>query len=88
MAPSAIEIDQTPILAKVNKPASPRSPLPVVQEFDAATVTVDQLVEALKLAGGVVVRNMLSQQELSEIEADVRPWLEKDIPWEGDYMRQ
>ncbi|KAI9666424.1 MAG: hypothetical protein M1821_004360 [Bathelium mastoideum] len=60
-----------------------KSPLPQVREFDAATVTVDELVDALKVAGGVVVRNMLNKSELDQIEADVRPWLEKDKPWEG-----
>ena len=59
------------------------SPLPEVKKFDATTVTVDEVVDALKVAGGVIVRNMLTMKELNQIEADVRPWLNKDKPWEG-----
>lgn len=65
---------------------SPASPLPTVQEFDAATCTVDDLVAALKTAGGVVIRNLLTPQALEAIEADVRPWLELDKPWNGDFF--
>jgi hypothetical protein len=32
---------------------------------------VDQLVHALKLAGGVIIRNFLSTKDTSQIEADV-----------------
>ncbi|KAL1896364.1 hypothetical protein Sste5346_004749 [Sporothrix stenoceras] len=65
---------------------SPASPLPTVQEFDANTCSVDDLVVALKTAGGVVIRNLLTPQALGAIEADVRPWLEKDKPWNGDFF--
>jgi hypothetical protein len=60
---------------------SPASPLPEVLTFDAATVTADELVQALRVAGGVVVKNMLTLDEVKAIEKDVRPWLEKDKPW-------
>ena len=59
------------------------SPLPIVAEFDSSTVSVDDLVDALKVAGGVVVRGLLTQEELDQIERDVRPWLDQDTPWDG-----
>jgi len=85
MAPSAVEVEKViSNTTKTNKELkNSESPLPEVKEFDAATATVDELVEALKVAGGVVVRNMLIKAEIDQIEADVRPWLEKDKPWEG-----
>jgi hypothetical protein len=80
MASSKVE----PAMTKANKELkSSESPLPEVMKFDAATVTVEELVDALKIAGGVIVRNLLTKDELDQIEADVRPWLEKDIPWDG-----
>jgi hypothetical protein len=86
MAPSAVETNEqvVSVATKANKEVkSSKSPLPEVKEFDATTVTVDELVDALKIAGGVIVRNLLTKEELDQIEADVRPWLEKDKPWEG-----
>jgi len=85
MVPSVIEAEKrSSKMTKSNKDVkSPKSPLPEVKEFDAATATTGELVEALKIAGGVVVRNLLTKTEIDQIEADVRPWLEKDKPWEG-----
>lgn len=65
---------------------SSKSPLPPVLDFDAHSCTSDELVEALKVSGGVVVRNLLTTEELREIETDVRPWLDKDKPWDGDFF--
>ncbi|PMD33806.1 phytanoyl-CoA dioxygenase family protein [Hyaloscypha variabilis F] len=65
---------------------SSASPLPKVHSFNAATTTSDQLVHALKLAGGVIIRNFLSTEDTSQIEADVRPHLDADQPWKGDFF--
>jgi hypothetical protein len=65
---------------------SSASPLPKVHSFNAATTASDQLVYALKLAGGVIIRNFLSTEDTSQIEADVRPHLDADQPWKGDFF--
>lgn len=92
MAPSAIEIPlPTPktvdafisIAPQADTLKSPSSPLPEVQTFDASTCTVEQLVAALRVAGGVVIRGLLDKDELVNLETDVRPWLDKDTAW-GD----
>jgi hypothetical protein len=85
MAPSTVEVEKVIYnMTQTNKELkSSKSSLPEVKEFDAATATVEELVDALKVAGGVVVRNMLTKAEIDQIETDVRPWLEKDKPWEG-----
>ncbi|KAL9074149.1 MAG: hypothetical protein Q9157_004497 [Trypethelium eluteriae] len=85
MAPSTVEVEEqvAPVATKAKKELkSSKSPLPEVKEFDAAKVSVDEVVDALKVAGGVIVRNILTEKELGEIEADVRPWLDEDKPWE------
>jgi len=87
MAPSAVEIPLPTRKSLVTDDAathlkSPASPLPEVKVFDAATCSVDELVSALKVAGGLVIRGLLQQDELAHLEKDIRPWLEKDTPWE------
>ncbi|KAF2121339.1 hypothetical protein BDV96DRAFT_594549 [Lophiotrema nucula] len=82
MSPSIIDSQVIPTPKSVGVKSS-KSPLPEVKEFDAATATIDDLVAALKVAGGVIIRNLLAQDELDNIEKDVRPWLEKDKPWDG-----
>ncbi|KAH0845020.1 hypothetical protein AYO21_04059 [Fonsecaea monophora] len=54
-----------------------------VPEFDAANAQVDDVVEGLRAVGGVVVRRILSPESLAQIERDVRPYLEADVPWEA-----
>ncbi|KAH8655361.1 phytanoyl-CoA dioxygenase family protein [Xylariales sp. PMI_506] len=67
---------------------SSKSPLPAVKEFDAATCTIAELVDALRHTGGIIVRNLLSAEEIAQIEVDVRPWLEDDKPWDGEMFPQ
>ncbi|OKL57048.1 hypothetical protein UA08_07369 [Talaromyces atroroseus] len=70
------------------EPKSSKSPIPPVLELDASTCTSADLVSALKVAGGVIVRNILTAEEIQQIESDVRPWLEQDKPWNGDFFPQ
>jgi hypothetical protein len=62
---------------------SSKSPLPEVKEFDSPLATVEDIVNALKIAGGVIVRNFLSLQEIDRILEDVNPYLDSDKPWDG-----
>lgn len=67
MAPSAVEVKEkvVTIATKANDELkSSKSPLPEAKEFDATAVTVDELVDVLKIAGGVIVRNILTEDEL------------------------
>ncbi|KAJ9644421.1 hypothetical protein H2204_001773 [Knufia peltigerae] len=95
MAPSAVEapvpaakaIDSTNGFIVDDELKSPASPLPEVKIFNAASATVEDLVEAIRVAGGVVIRNVLDQDELARIERDIRPELEKDTAWgDGDFF--
>jgi hypothetical protein len=62
---------------------SSESPLPDVKEFDSSSATVNDVVNALKIAGGVIMRNFLSVEEINRILKDVNPYLEADKPWDG-----
>jgi hypothetical protein len=62
---------------------SSKSPLPEVKEFDSPLATVEDIVNALKIAGGVIVRNFLSLQEIDRILEDVNRYLDSDKPWDG-----
>ncbi|OQV00661.1 hypothetical protein CLAIMM_06128 [Cladophialophora immunda] len=100
MAPSAVEIPlpipksfstptSTPQPAEKAELKSPSSPLPEVKTFDASTCSVDELVSALRAAGGLVIRGLLNEQELASLEKDTRPWLDKDTAWDdGDFFPQ
>lgn len=84
MAPSRSEIPTDslkviePPLVKVNM-----EPSVAVESFDSATADVKDMVQAMIRAGGCIIRNIVSQEDLSQIEAEVRPHLPADIPW-GD----
>lgn len=46
-----------------------KATLPKVISLDAKTATVDQIVEAMKVAGGLVIRNAVSYDALDKIES-------------------
>ncbi|KAK4652885.1 hypothetical protein QC762_503360 [Podospora pseudocomata] len=61
------------------------SDLPKVKEFPASA-NPDDIVQALIRTGGVVIRNVILQETLDVIEKDVRPFIEADKPWKGDFF--
>lgn len=85
MPPSAESIASTPAFIENKELKSPTSPLPPVLEFPSTSSSVP-LINALKLSSRVIVRNLLTLSELSQIESDVRPWLDKDKPWDGTFF--
>ena len=64
---------------------SSRSPVPKVLELQHSTATREDVVKALKVSGGVIIRGFLSPEQVKQIEQDTRPWLEKDKPWNGEF---
>ena len=47
----------------------------------AADANVNDVVDGLKRIGGVVVREIVSQEAIRQMEHDIRPYLEADEPW-------
>jgi ectoine hydroxylase-related dioxygenase (phytanoyl-CoA dioxygenase family) len=58
----------------------------LVESFDAQNVSVEELTASLIKNGGCIVRNVVSAEDLALIEKDIRPWIEKDRPWAGDFF--
>lgn len=50
-----------------------KASLPKVVSLDAATATIEEIVEALKVAGGLVIRNAVSYEALDQIESEWLP---------------
>jgi len=79
MAPSAVSPPDSPI---VKKP----KPQFTVEEFDSATAKVEDLIDSLIHNGGCIIRNLLTTEELAQIERDTRPYIEDDFAWEGEFF--
>ncbi|OCT52525.1 phytanoyl-CoA dioxygenase family protein [Cladophialophora carrionii] len=102
MAPSAVEMPviipksfSTPTRTNGSTHAGdlkgPSSPVPEVKSFDGASCSVEELVAAIRVAGGVVIRGLLNADEIASLEKDTRPWLEQDNAWgegggEGEFF--
>lgn len=72
---------------KLKPEADERSwPLPRVQIFDAATADIDDIVAAMIEAGGCIIRNTTSAAALAEIETVIRPYIQIDGDWNGDFF--
>jgi ectoine hydroxylase-related dioxygenase (phytanoyl-CoA dioxygenase family) len=59
--------------------------LPEIQSFPS-DVSPEDVIAALKLAGGCVIRNYVSREDLDQIQKDLRPYLEVDVPWNGEFF--
>lgn len=49
-----------------------------LHSVNADSVSVDEVVDLLKYHGGVILRNLFSEEILQEVAQDIRPWVEKD----------
>ena len=68
---------------------TPDSPLPHVSDLDSKAYDSEEalladIVESLRVSGGCVIRNLVGEDVLKEIEREVRPHLEKAEPWNGE----
>lgn len=86
-APPTIKYDDVWIPYERIQEAYKPGKWPPRKEIDVPEFTKDanpsQVVAGLKLAGGVIVRGILSKTAVAQMEADLRPYLEADTPWEA-----
>ena len=55
------------------------SPKPTVDVYDfAQKVDLDALAESLKRAGGIILRNIATPEEVAQMDQDIRPFIEQD----------
>lgn len=59
--------------------------LPPVKTFPS-TASVVEVVRAIKLSGGCIIKNILTPKENKQIEHDMRPHIEADKPWPGSFF--
>jgi hypothetical protein len=73
---------------KVDNPSqlgkSSKSQLPSLNQIESSSANVKDVVKALKITGGVIVRDFLGMEEIGRILKDVSPYLEADQPWDGN----
>lgn len=63
-----------------------REKLPRVEQLSSDLANRDKVVQSLISTGGVIIRGLLSESSLKLIENDIRPHLEADKPWEGEFF--
>lgn len=63
-----------------------KRPLPEVKAFNSAAVTTDEIIAALRQAGGCIIKNVVSAPHLAQIEKDTRQYLDADKAWEGEFF--
>jgi len=80
MAPGLIETSAGP-----NQFSVAQKSLPIVQSLPSDALLED-VINALKSAGGVTIRDFLSQETLGKMENEVRERLELDEDWEGEFF--
>ncbi|KIW36024.1 uncharacterized protein PV06_11252 [Exophiala oligosperma] len=57
-----------------------------VESFDASSTTQSEVVESLIRNGGCFLRGMIDQQSIDAMLNDVQPYIDADVPWEGDFF--
>ncbi|KAF2792441.1 phytanoyl-dioxygenase family protein [Melanomma pulvis-pyrius CBS 109.77] len=86
MSPSRTKTPPPDRPAKFPKNLADDSKATKVDSFDARTVSAADVTSSLIKNGGCVLRNVVSVTDLALIEKDIRPWIEKDRPWAGDFF--
>jgi len=57
-----------------------------IGSFDAASVTADEVVKSLIENGGCFIRNLIDHETVAAMLKQVQPYLEADVPWEGEFF--
>ncbi|TVY39344.1 Uncharacterized protein LSUB1_G002878 [Lachnellula subtilissima] len=59
--------------------------LPKVQSF-SVDADIEEIIKALKITGGCVIKNAVAKPILAQIEKDIRPHLDSEITWDEDFF--
>ncbi|KAF2815122.1 phytanoyl-CoA dioxygenase family protein [Mytilinidion resinicola] len=57
-----------------------------VDSFDASTASADKIVRSIARNGGCFLRGLVDRKSLDTMVKEVKPYLEADVPWEGDFF--
>ena len=85
MAPTAVEAGPTPTVApgKLASGLNARGEKFSVESFNAKETTIEELRASLILNGVLYFRNLLSKEDVAEINKECKQYLDDDTPWEG-----
>lgn len=61
-------------------------PVPEVPVYDASTAKVEDIIQGMIKAGGIVIRNLISTDILEHVEKDTRKYILADGEWVGDFF--
>lgn len=81
----------TPTLSLTTPKSDPATdersrPVPEVPVFDATTAKVDDIIQSMIKAGGIIIRNIISSEILAHVEQDTRKHILADGEWVGDFF--
>ena len=68
--------------------SSPRVADLDIKAYTSQDKLLPDIFESMKVSGGCVLRNLVDIQALRDVEAEVRPYLDKAEPWNGRYCIQ
>lgn len=57
-----------------------------VDSFPASSATTDEVVKSLIKSGGCFIRGLVNQEDILAMMKQVQPYLDADVPWEGDFF--
>lgn len=63
----------------------PMDQLPPVHVFYPDS-SIDEIIEAMKVTGGCVIKNFVSDDDVANMEKELRPGLDADTAWKGDFF--
>ena len=81
-----LSVSDTALTEKNTIQVQSLSPSPKVQEFQASSAQSKDLVSAICRDGGVIIRNFASSTTLANLEKELRPHLDADEGYEGEFF--
>lgn len=61
--------------------------VPEAPVFDATTAKVDDIIQGMIKAGGIIIRDIISSEILTQVEQDNKKHILADGEWVGDLSR-
>lgn len=74
-----------PIQQDEHEVAPTMEQLPPVQIFYPDS-PIEEIIEAMKVTGGCIIKNFVTEEDADEMEKELRPALDADIPWKGEFF--
>jgi hypothetical protein len=55
-------------------------------QFLSAATPLDDMIYLMKRDGSIIVKNLVPIEDIDQANKDVRPRLDEDLEWEGDFF--